>query len=146
MRIAEADIHRVFHAGLWVKAGHNLLEELRGLARVFLSHDLMVRIATALTRGELFEEFRDPLASVLRRAADGLTTDAQPFAARSLTGHEVIKLVLVAGVLTNRARARAAGGDEVTPALPTLTERRPRYQFTQDRDPSTADIRRARRQ
>jgi uncharacterized membrane protein len=108
MRIAEADIRRVFHVGLWLKAAHSLLEVAGGLALVFLSHDLIVGIATALTRGELLEDPRDPIANALRLAAQGLTTDAQSFAAWYLFSHGAIKLVLVGGVLANRVWAYPA--------------------------------------
>jgi uncharacterized membrane protein len=51
------------------------------------------------------EDPRDLVASALRQAAEGFTTDAQSFAAWYLFSHGLIKLVLVVAVLTNRAWA-----------------------------------------
>lgn len=108
MRIAEADIRRVFQASLWLKGAHSLLEILGGLALAFLSHDLILRMATALTAGELLEDPRDLVANALRQAAEGFTIDAQTFAAWYLFSHGLIKLVLVVAVLTNRVWAYPA--------------------------------------
>ncbi len=52
MRITEVGIRRVFRVSLWLKGLHSLVEVLGGLALVFLSHEVIVRIATALTRAE----------------------------------------------------------------------------------------------
>jgi uncharacterized membrane protein len=82
-----------------------LVEVLGGLALVFLSHEVIVRIATALTRAELVEDPRDLLAKALRQAAEGVSADAQSFAAWYLFSHGMIKLVLVLAVLANRVWA-----------------------------------------
>jgi uncharacterized membrane protein len=108
MRIAEADIRRIFQASLWLKGAHSLLEVLGGLALAFVSHDLIVWLATALTRAELMEDPRDIVANTLRQAAEGFSTDAQSFAAWYLFSHGMIKLVLVAAVLANRVWAYPA--------------------------------------
>ncbi|MBL4543958.1 MAG: DUF2127 domain-containing protein [Rhodobacteraceae bacterium] len=108
MRVPEADIRRVFKASLWLKGAHSLLEVLGGLALAFVSHDLIVRLATALTRAELMEDPRDLVANALRHAAEGFSTNAQAFAAWYLFSHGLIKLVLVAAVLTNRVWAYPA--------------------------------------
>lgn len=102
MRIAETDIRRVFQASLWLKGLHSLTEVVGGLALAFLSHDVIVRIASAMTRAELMEDPRDLVANTLRHATEGFTTDAQSFAAWYLFSHGLIKLVLVVAVLTNR--------------------------------------------
>ncbi len=108
MRIAEADIRRVFRISLLLKGVHSAVELLGGLALAFLSHDLIVGIATRLTRAELLEDPRDPVANAVRLAAQGFTTDAQLFAAWYLVTHGLIKLVLVAAVLTERVWAYPA--------------------------------------
>jgi uncharacterized membrane protein len=105
MSIREADIRRVFRISLWLKGAHSVLEVLGGLALVFLSHDVIVRLANALTRAELMEDPRDFVATSLRQAAEGFTSDAQFFAAWYLFSHGLIKLVLVIAVLTNRVWA-----------------------------------------
>lgn len=79
-----------------------------GLALAFVSHDLIVWLATALTRAELMEDPRDIVANTLRQAAEGFSTDAQSFAAWYLFSHGMIKLVLVAAVLANRVWAYPA--------------------------------------
>jgi uncharacterized membrane protein len=108
MKITESELRRVFRLSLWLKGAHSLLEVLGGLALAFLSHDLLVDIATALTRAELIEDPRDLVANALRQAAEGLTSDTQSFAAWYLFSHGVIKLVLVAAVLGNRVWAYPA--------------------------------------
>ncbi|MFN3847622.1 MAG: DUF2127 domain-containing protein [Paracoccaceae bacterium] len=108
MRISEKSIRRVFHASLWVKGAHSLTEVLGGLALVFLTHDLIVRMAAALTRAELIEDPRDIVANAVRTAAVGFAPDAQSFVAWYLFSHGLIKLVLVAAVLTNRVWAYPA--------------------------------------
>lgn len=108
MRIAEADIRRVFRISLWLKGIHSLAEILGGLALVFLNHELIARLAMALTRAELLEDPRDLAANALRQAAEGFSTDAQSFAAWYLLSHGLIKLVLVVAVLLNRVWAYPA--------------------------------------
>ncbi len=108
MHVPETDIRRVFQVSLWLKGAHSLLEVLGGLALVFLSHDLVLRMVTALTAAELLEDPRDLVANAVRQAAEGFTTDAQTFAAWYLFSHGLIKLVLVAAVLTNRVWAYPA--------------------------------------
>lgn len=108
MRIAEHDIRRVFRVSLWLKGLHSLAEVFGGLALVFLSHELIVKFATALTHAELMEDPRDLVANTLRKAAEGFTADAQSFAAWYLFSHGLIKLVLVVAVLTNRVWAYPA--------------------------------------
>lgn len=108
MRSSEAYIRRAFQASLWLKGAHSLLEVLGGLALAFVSHDLIVRLAIALTRAELMEDPRDLVANALRQTAEGFSTDAQSFAAWYLFSHGLIKLVLVAAVLTNRIWAYPA--------------------------------------
>jgi len=103
--IVEADIRRVFKVSLWLKGLHSLAEVLGGLALAFVGHDLIIGLASALTRAELLEDPGDRLANALRSAAEGLTTDAQAFAAWYLFSHGVIKLVLVIAVLANRVWA-----------------------------------------
>lgn len=103
MHVPETDIRRVFQVSLWLKGAHSLLEVLGGLALAFLSHHLVVRMVTALTAAELLEDPRDLVANAARQAAEGFTTDAQTFAAWYLFSHGLIKLVLVAAVLTNRS-------------------------------------------
>lgn len=102
MKITEIDIRRMFQASLWLKGAHSLAEVLGGLSLAFLSHDLIVRMAIALTRAELIEDPRDLVANAVRQAAEGFTTDAQSFAAWYLFSHGLIKLVLVAAVLAKR--------------------------------------------
>ncbi len=107
-RIAEADIRRVFHVSLWLKGLHSLAEVLGGLALVFLSHELIIRLATALTRAELMEDprtFSQTLCAT-RPKASALTPS--PFAAWYLFSHGLIKLVLVVAVLMNRVWAYPA--------------------------------------
>lgn len=108
MRLAETDIRRVFQASLWLKGLHSLTEVVGGLALAFLSHDAIVRIASAMTRAELMEDPRDLVANTLRHATEGFTTDTQSFAAWYLFSHGLIKLVLVVAVLTNRVWAYPA--------------------------------------
>ncbi len=108
MNVTEARIRRIFRLGLWLKGAHSLLEVAGGLALAVLSHDLLVSIATALTRAELLEDPRDLVASAIRHASETLTADTQSFAAWYLFSHGAIKLVLVGGVLRNRLWAYPA--------------------------------------
>jgi uncharacterized membrane protein len=108
MQMPKSDIRRAFQVSLWLKGAHSLLEVLGGLALAFVSHDLILRIVSALTAAELLEDPRDLVANALRQVAGGVTTDAQSFAAWYLFSHGLIKLVLVAAVLTKRVWAYPA--------------------------------------
>ncbi|MCT8328973.1 DUF2127 domain-containing protein [Albidovulum sediminis] len=108
MRVPESEIRRVFQISLWLKGAHSLLEVLGGLALTFVSHDLILRIVSALTAAELLEDPRDLVANALRQLAEGFTTDAQSFAAWYLFSHGLIKLVLIAAVLAKRIWAYPA--------------------------------------
>ncbi len=105
MRIVEADIRCVFQVSLLLRGLHSLAEVLGGLALAFVGHDLIIGLASALTRAELLDDPGDRFAKALRSAAEGLATDAQAFAAWCLFSHGVIKLVLVIAVLGNRVWA-----------------------------------------
>ncbi len=108
MHVPETDIRRVFQVSLLLKGAPSLLEVLGGLALVFLSHDLVLRMVTVLTAAELLEDPRDLVANAVRQAAEGFATDTQAFAAWYLFSHGLIKLVLVAAVLTSRVWAYPA--------------------------------------
>ena len=108
MHVPETELRPVFQVSLWLKGAHSLLEVLGGLALAFLSHDLVLRVVTALTAAELLEDPRDLVANAVRQAAEAFTTDTQTFAAWYLFSHGLIKLVLVVAVLTNRVWAYPA--------------------------------------
>ena len=94
MRIAEADIRRVFHAGLWVKAAHSLLEVARRAGARLPQprphrRDRDRAHARRAPRRPPRSHSRTPCAWPPR----GCTTDAQSFAAWYLFSHGAIKLV-----------------------------------------------------
>ncbi len=71
-------------------------------------HELIIRLATALTRAELMEDPQDLFANALRHATEGFSTDAQSFAPGISSAMGLIKLVLVVAVLMNRVWAYPA--------------------------------------
>lgn len=48
-----------------------------GLTQTFVSHNLIVKLAAALTWTEMMEDPGDLVAIALRQAAEGFTTNAQ---------------------------------------------------------------------
>lgn len=98
----EKTIWRLFEVSLWLKAVFALIEVLGGIAAYFLSHELLVLIASVITQGELAEDPHDLVANYLLQATERLPISGQHFAALYLLGHGIIKLWLVIGLLRRR--------------------------------------------
>ncbi len=98
----------IFRASLWLKALNSILEIAAGTALLLVSHALILRLAQVLTASELLEDPHDVVAGTIRNVAASLAPASQSFAAFYLISHGTLKLMMVMGVLLNRAWAYPA--------------------------------------
>ena len=92
----------LFRVGLGIKGLDGLLELTGGVLLLVTSEATLAGWVTALTQHELSEDPGDLVATSLQDAVSGLSGSAGTFAAWYLLGHGVVKVVLVAAVLSNR--------------------------------------------
>lgn len=95
---ARLNLHRLFAAGMWIKALDGALEMIGGLLLLVLSPAAIGRLVMALTQHELVEDPHDRVATALRSAGH-LSASAQLFGSVYLIAHGLIKIGVVAGVL-----------------------------------------------
>jgi uncharacterized membrane protein len=94
-------LHRFFELGIIIKGLDGGVELVGGLLLVFLSPAAINRVVFFLVEGELKEDPTDLVANLLvhtTRSAIQVRVPESLF----LIGHGIVKLVLVAGLATNR--------------------------------------------
>jgi uncharacterized membrane protein len=91
-----------FEVGVWAKGAFALVELAGGVLAFFVSHRLIVALASDLTQGELAENRHDLIANFLMRSAENSSVSTQHFTAIYLSSHGLIKLWLAIGLLRRR--------------------------------------------
>lgn len=100
--IAERYVHWAFQISLCFKAIFALLELAGGIAALFVTHTLLIRLANLVTQGELQEDPHDLVANYLLHTVQHLSIGTQHFTALYLISHGAIKLWLIIGLLRER--------------------------------------------
>jgi len=95
----EANLRRLFHIGLWLKAAHSVVEVVSGLALYFVSDRAILGVAHRLADRDLLDNPHDIIANFIIHSAEQLAVGARSAAALYLLSHGVIKLFLVVMVL-----------------------------------------------
>ena len=97
-------IDRAFAVGIVLKGVNGIVEVVGGLLLLVATPEMIGRIATALTRGELAEDPSDFIATRLLNlsASPALTASGLRFAAAYLFAHGVVKVVLAAAILRGK--------------------------------------------
>jgi len=103
--IQEKNIYRIFEIGVILKGLNALLEIVLGGLLLFVN---VSGIIQALIASELVEDPDDFLATHLQSFATHLSPQAQLYSALYLLAHGFIKVVLVWGLLKNKAWAYPA--------------------------------------
>jgi uncharacterized membrane protein len=98
----EKTIHILFLISVWIKGVAGLLETLAGILCCFITPQAVESLVISLTAPELSEDPDDWIATTARRAVQHLSADTAIFAAAYLIIHGLIKIFLVAGLLTGR--------------------------------------------
>lgn len=101
----EQNIHRVFEVGVVLKGLNAVLEIALGLLLFFVN---VSDIVQAFIENQLVEDPNDFLARHLQPFTAHLTSGSETFAALYLFSHGAIKIVLVWGLLRNKAWAYPA--------------------------------------
>jgi uncharacterized membrane protein len=104
----EKRLHAAFEIGVVLKGLNALAECAAGIALHFLAVDQIRAFVAALVHGELIEDPRDFIANYLVHAADGFSAGGKSFATFYLLSHGIVKLILVAGLLRDKAWAYPA--------------------------------------
>ncbi len=94
----EKTMHRLFEAGLVLKAIFALLEITGGFIALFISQDALLDLIFSVTQDRLDANPGDAIALYLLRMASGLSLSSQHFIGLYLVAHGLIKAVLVAGL------------------------------------------------
>jgi uncharacterized membrane protein len=101
----ERRVHQIFEISVLLKGVHALVECIGGLVLTFVSTSAITSLVNTLTQEELIEDPNDFVAAHLLSLAQNFTVSAQRFYAFYLISHGVIKVFLVAGLLSNRVWA-----------------------------------------
>ncbi len=96
------NVHRAFELSLALKGVFAATEVLAGVATWFVTHELVLRLVERITREELLEDPRDPVANYLFQSARDFSVSTRHFAAAYLLSHGVVKLWLIVGLLRER--------------------------------------------
>jgi uncharacterized membrane protein len=94
--------HRLFLISVWSKGIAGLVETIGGLLLLFIPQAGLNTFVVFLTAPELAEDPTDRVATFLQRIVHELTADTKVFASSYLVIHGVIKVFLVAGLLSRR--------------------------------------------
>lgn len=104
----EKRIHRIFQVSVLLKGAHALVECVGGIALFLVTTADVARWVNILTQEELVEDPNDFLANRLLAMAQHLSIGTKSFYAFYLLSHGLVKILLVAGLLTNRLWAYPA--------------------------------------
>lgn len=99
----EKYIHKIFVWSVLLKALDGVLETIAGV--ILLFPGTLTNIIQFIVQNELFEDPHDFIFSHLHTAVVGLTGASELFIALYLLSHGLIKVVLVAGLLRDKAWA-----------------------------------------
>ena len=91
--------HRLFQAGVFVKALDGILEIIGGTALLMATRAMIQDFVRILTHEELIEDPHDFIANLLVHMSHRFSVHAQYFAAAYLLAHGAIKLGLAVGLL-----------------------------------------------
>lgn len=94
--------HRAYLVAIWAKGLAALLETIVGALIPFVSLQKLHEGVVLLTAPELAEDPDSRVAGYLSRSSEQFSSDSQAFLAVYLAAHGIIKLVMVAGLLTRR--------------------------------------------
>jgi uncharacterized membrane protein len=95
-------LDRTFEISVTLKGRDGVLEIAAGVVLLFVSRDLINRVAFSLTREELSKDPHDLIATHILKTAHGLSGSATKFGAAYLLSHGLVKVVLVAALLLNK--------------------------------------------
>ena len=94
--------HAFFMLSVWSKGVAGLLETIGGLLLLFIPHTGLNALVVFLTAPELAEDPTDRVATLLQHTVQELGADTKLFASSYLIVHGLIKVFLVAGLLSRR--------------------------------------------
>jgi uncharacterized membrane protein len=104
----ERRIHQIFQISVLLKGVHALIECAGGILLYFVTTAEVVMWVNTLTQEELVEDPKDFIANHLMVAAQHLSFGTKTFYSFYLLSHGLVKVLLVAGLLTNRLWAYPA--------------------------------------
>lgn len=91
--------HRLFQAGVFVKALDGILEIIGGAALLITTRAMIQDFVRILTHDELIEDPHDFIANMFVHMSHRFSVQAQYFAAAYLLAHGAIKVGLAVGLL-----------------------------------------------
>src|SRR6266576_163432 len=95
-------LDRTFEIGIILKGLDGILETLGGLLLLFVSPDIINRLAITLTEGELSQDPHDFIANRILHTAHSLTGSSLLFGSLYLLSHGLTKIILVTALLKNK--------------------------------------------
>lgn len=104
----ERRIHQIFQVSVLLKGAHALVECVGGIFLYFVTTAEVATWVNRLTQEELVEDPKDFIANQLMAMAQHLSVGTKSFYAFYLLTHGLVKILLVAGLLTNRLWAYPA--------------------------------------
>ena len=107
-KITDRGIHEAFLISIVLKGALALFECVAGLALVFVSSNDILALVTRLTQAEIAEDPNDLVASHLIAWAQNFAPASKNFYAWYFLSHGVVKLLVVAGLLSEKLWAYPA--------------------------------------
>ncbi|MBU6323073.1 MAG: DUF2127 domain-containing protein [Patescibacteria group bacterium] len=107
-KFREQGIWDFFLISLFIKAVDSSLEFIGGLLLLFVNTQAILATIISLTDSELNEDPHDIIAGTIHAAAQSVSVSGADFAAVYLISHGIIKLALIAGVLSGHRLAYPA--------------------------------------
>jgi uncharacterized membrane protein len=104
----ERRIHRLFEISVVLKGLNALAEILGGVFVYLVGHDRITAVVQWLVHDELVQDPKDVIANFLLHMAQGFSVSGERFIVYYLISHGAVKLVLVAGLLRDKAWAYPA--------------------------------------
>lgn len=101
----EQRLHQLYELSVWLKIVFALIEFCCGVLLILVSHEEILALVAALTQHELVANPHDLIAGFLHDLAAGFSVSTQHFYALYLIAHGVVKVVLMAGLLSRRRMA-----------------------------------------
>ncbi len=94
--------HRLFRAGVWIKAIDGILETVGGVLVLTVKESTMIGLILLVTQQELMEDPHDVVATLARHAITHVTESSKLFGGIYLMAHGAVNLFLAVGLLRNR--------------------------------------------
>lgn len=98
-------LHELFEISVLLKGAYGIVEIILGTVILFFNRHFVTRFLLYFVQGELNENPRNWIANQVLHLSNGITPSSELFMGMYFLSYGVIKIILVTGLLMNRAWA-----------------------------------------